>query len=290
MVFLDALLDALKDTAWALPFLFAAYLLMELLERHSEILAGKLFSKKKYFGPLIGSALGLIPQCGFSAAMSNLYCGGVIQIGTLIAVFLATSDEALILMIQGAVEGTVQIMPIVWLLLSKFIAGIVFGYILNFIFRKHEHDKDISDLCQDENCGCEESETIWRPAIIHTVKMIIWIFVICFILNLLIGLVGEETIARWIGGNFFFQPLLTALVGLIPNCAVSVLFTQLYISGSLSFASTVAGLCTGAGLGLIVLFRMDKNKKECFMALGLLYACGAITGLILNVFESLILA
>lgn len=284
IIFWDAFLDALKDTAWALPFLFAAYLLMEWLERRSEILAGRLFSKKKYFGPLIGSALGLVPQCGFSAAMSNLYCGGVIQVGTLVAVFLATSDEALILMIQGAVAGEVAVLPIIKLLITKFAAGIVFGYLLNFIFRKEDGKKAISDMCSDDNCGCEESEGIFRPAAIHTAKMIGWIFVICFALNILISLVGEETIARWIGGNFFFQPLLTALVGLIPNCAISVLFTRLYISGSLNFASTVAGLCTGAGLGLIVLFRMDKNKKECFKVLGLLYACGAITGLILNLF------
>lgn len=285
MIFVESLLDALKDTAWALPFLFAAYLLMELLERHSEVLAGRLFRNKKYFGPLIGSALGLIPQCGFSAAMSNLFCGGVIQIGTLIAVFLVTSDEALILLIQGAVAGEVMVWPIIKLLLTKFAAGIIFGYVLNFIFRKEDGRKNISDMCQDEHCGCEESRNVWKPALIHTAKMIIWIFVICLVLNILIALAGEETIARWIGGNFFFQPLLTALVGLVPNCAISVLFTRLYISGSLNFASTVAGLCTGAGLGLIVLFRMDKNKKECFKVLALLYACGAITGLILNIFS-----
>ena len=284
-IIIDALLDALKDTAWALPFLFAAYLLMEMLERHSELLAGKLFRKREYFGPIIGSALGLVPQCGFSAAMSNLFCGGVIQVGTLIAVFLATSDEALILLIQGAVAGTVQVGPIIKLLVTKFIAGIVFGYILNFIFRKRKSGKEISDICQDEHCGCETSKNIWKPALIHTAKMIVWIFIICFVLNILIMLVGEETIATWIGGNFFFQPLLTALVGLVPNCAISVLFTQLYITGSLNFASTVAGLCTGAGIGLIVLFRVDKNKKECFITLGLLYACGAITGLILNLFS-----
>ena len=279
-MFVDALLDALLDTARSLPFLFAAYLLMEALEKHSEVLAGRLFSRKKYFGPLVGSALGLVPQCGFSAAMSNLYTGGVIQIGTLIAVFLATSDEAVLIMLSHP-----EAFKDIWkLLLVKFIEGVIFGYILNFIFRKHEHDKEISDMCQDEHCGCEESKGILKPAIIHTLKMVIWIFVICLALNLVIELLGEENLAALIGGNFFLQPLLTALVGLIPNCAVSVLFTELYISGSLSFASAVAGLSTGAGLGLIVLFRMDKNKKECFKTVALLYACGAITGLILNLF------
>lgn len=279
-MFVDALLDALLDTARALPFLFAAYLLMEALEKHSEVLAGKVFSKKKYFGPIVGSALGLVPQCGFSAAMSNLYTGGVVQIGTLIAVFLATSDEALLIMLSHP-----EMFPMIWkLLLVKFIEGILFGYILNFIFRKHANDKVISDMCQDEHCGCEESSGILKPAIIHTLKMILWIFIICLVLNLVIALIGEESLGRLIGGNFFFQPLITALVGLIPNCAVSVLFTELYIAGSLSFASCVAGLSTGAGLGLIVLFRMDKNKKECFKVVALLYACGAIAGLILNLF------
>ena len=280
-MFIDSLLDALLDTAKSLPFLFGAYLLMEALEKHSEVLTGKAFARKKYFGPLVGSALGLVPQCGFSAAMSNLYCGGVVQIGTLIAAFLATSDEALLIMLSHP-----ESFSSIWkLLLVKLIEGIVFGYILNFIFRKHEHDKAISDMCQDEHCGCDDEESgILKPAIIHTVKMVIWIFAICLALNLIIGWVGTETLAGLLGGNFLFQPLITALIGLIPNCAVSVLFTELYISGSMSFASAIAGLSTGAGLGLIVLFKMDHNKKECFKVAGLLYACGAITGMILNLF------
>ena len=278
-VLLDSLLDALLDTARSLPFLFAAYLLMEVLEKHSEILTGKLFGRKKYFGPLIGSAMGLVPQCGFSAAMSNLYAGGVIGIGTLIAVFLATSDEAVLIMISHPE----MIGEIGKLLLVKFIEGIVFGYILTFIFRKHAADKDIGDLCRDDNCGCKEGEGVLKPAIIHTLKMIAWIFGICFVLNVAIALVGEENLAASLGGNFFFQPLITALIGLIPNCAVSVLFTELYISGSLSFASAVAGLSSGAGLGLIVLFRMNRDKKECFKAAGILYACAAISGIVLNI-------
>lgn len=127
---LDAFLDALKDTAIAIPFLFAAYLLMEALEKHSEILASKLFTNKRYFGPLFGSALGLVPQCGFSAAMSNLYVGGVIELGTLIAVFLATSDEAVLIMISHPAA-----IPKIWvLLLTKFLIGILFGYLINLVF------------------------------------------------------------------------------------------------------------------------------------------------------------
>lgn len=277
---LDALLDALKDTAIAVPFLFAAYLLMEALEKHSEVLAGKLFKNKKYFGPLLGSALGLVPQCGFSAAMSNLFVGGVIQIGTLISVFMATSDEAVLIMLShpGAITD-------IWkLLLTKFAVGVFFGYLLNIIFARYGQNKDIGDICRDEHCGCEESEGILKPAVIHTLKIIGWIFGISLALNIIIELIGAEALASMLGGNFFFQPLLTALVGLIPNCAVSVLFTELYIAGGLSFPSAIAGLCSGAGLGLIVLFKMNRNKKECFMVVGVLYACAAITGLVLNLF------
>ncbi len=275
---LDSLLDALLDTARALPFLFVAYIFMEAIEHHSEILAGKLFSKKKYFGPLVASGMGLVPQCGFSALMSNMFAGGIIEMGTLIAVFMATSDEALLILLSHP-----EAVSSVWkLLLVKFLEGIIFGYLINFIFRRHRNRHGIGDICQDENCGCQESEGILKPAIIHTLKMVIWIFVICFVLNVLIEVVGAEELAAFIGGNFFFQPFITALVGLIPNCAVSVLFTELYISGSLSFASAVAGLSSGAGLGLIVLFRMNRNKKECFLIVAVLYLCAALSGIILN--------
>ena len=276
---LDALIDALKDCAIALPFLFGVYLLMEALEKNSQLLAGKLFRKSEYFGPLFASVLGLIPQCGFSAAMSNLYVGGVIGVGTLIAVFLATSDEAVLIMLSHP-----EAISKIWLLLLvKFIAGIVFGYILNFIFRKWKLRKEVGDICQDEHCGCEESRSILKPAIIHTLKILAWLFAITFALNILIELIGTDKLAMMLGGNLFFQPLITALLGLIPNCAVSVLFTELYVSGSLSFASTVAGLCSGAGLGLIVLFKMNKSKKECFIITGVLYLCAALTGIILNI-------
>ncbi|MBR3245413.1 MAG: arsenic efflux protein [Parasporobacterium sp.] len=275
---LDAFLDALKDTAIAIPFLFAAYLLMEALEKHSEILTSKLFTKKKYFGPLFGSAMGLIPQCGFSAAMSNLYVGGVIELGTLISVFLATSDEAVLIMISHP-----SALPKIWvLLLTKFIIGIIFGYLINLIFCRKPNNRHVEDICKDEHCGCEEEKGILKPAIIHTLKILGWIFGICFALNIIVSLIGTDKLAVMLGGNIFLQPLITALLGLIPNCALSVLFTELYIAGGLSFASTIAGLCSGAGLGLIVLFRMNSNKKDCFKVVGTLYACAAISGMILQ--------
>ncbi len=275
---IECLLDAIKDTAVSIPFLFAAYLLMEALERHSEVLAGKLFRNSRHFGPLLGSAMGLVPQCGFSAAMSNFYVGGVIKIGTLISVFLATSDEAVLIMISHPDA----VSKIGKLLLTKFIIGIFFGYLINLIFGRNERTKDIGDICQDEDCGCEDSEGILKPALIHTGKILGWIFGICFILNILVSLIGSDKLAVMLGGDILFQPFITALLGLIPNCAVSVLFTELYISGGLGFGSAVAGLSSGAGLGLIVLFRMNKDKKDCLKIVALLYLSAALSGLVLR--------
>ena len=275
---IDAFLDALKDCAVALPFLFAVYLLMEALEKHSEVMSMAFVKKGEALGPLFSSVLGLIPQCGFSAAMSNLYVGGVIGAGTLISVFLATSDEALLIMLShpGASSG-------IWrLLLVKFTSALVFGYLLNPIFKRWKLRKEVGDICTDEDCGCEESPGILRPALIHTLKIEGWLFGICFGLNILIALIGAEELATFIGGDLFIQPFITALLGLVPNCAVSVLFTELYLSGSLSFVSAVAGLCSGAGLGLIVLFRMNKSKKECVIITLTLYICSALTCIILN--------
>ena len=275
---IDCLLDAIKDTAVSVPFLFAAYLLMEALEKHSELLAGKLFRNSRHFGPLLGSAMGLVPQCGFSAAMSNFYVGGIIKTGTLIAVFLATSDEAVLIMISHP-DAVSEIGK---LLLTKFIIGVCFGYLINIIFGRRDSARVIGDICQNEDCGCEDSEGILKPALIHTAKILGWIFGICFILNILVSLIGSDELAVMLGGDFLFQPFITALLGLIPNCAISVLFTELYISGGLGFSSAVAGLSSGAGLGLIVLFRMNKNKKDCLKITALLYLSAAVSGLVLR--------
>ena len=274
---LDCFLDALKDSAIALPFLFGAYLLIEALEKHTDFLTGKFFSRSRYFAPALGALFGLIPQCGFSSAMSNLYVSGVVGAGTLIATFLATSDEAVLVMLSnpGSASETGK------LLLTKLIIALVFGYLLTFIFRKKAAG-EMTDICSAGRCGCGKGKGIVKPALIHTAKIIGWIFGITLVLNIVIELIGTDNLAKLLGGNLFIQPLITALIGLIPNCAVSVLFTELYLAGSLSFASAVAGLCSGAGVGLIVLYKMSGNKKECLMITALLYACAAVSGIILQ--------
>lgn len=275
---LDCFLDALKDSAIALPFLFAAYLLIEALEKHSDILTKRFFDRSRYFGPALGALFGLIPQCGFSSAMSNLYVSGVVGAGTLIATFLATSDEAVLIMISS--PGSAK--EVGKLLLAKLVIALVFGYLIEIIFKKRSRQQ-MRDICTSGHCGCGEGKGIVKPALIHTGKIIGWIFGITFALNIIIELIGTQTLARLLGGDLFIQPLFTALIGLIPNCAVSVLFTELYLAGSLSFASAAAGLCSGAGVGLIVLFKMNKNKKESIFIVLLLYACAAVSGIILKI-------
>ncbi|MDO4960857.1 MAG: putative manganese transporter [Eubacteriales bacterium] len=273
---LDALLDAVLDSLRALPFLLAAFALMEMMEKHSDRLASKLFNKFRKTGPIAGALLGLLPQCGFSAAMSNFYAAGIVTLGTLIAVFLSTSDEAVLIMLSSP-SSVQEIIP---LLTAKFIIALVFGFAVDLIFRNRPEEPDIEDLCVD--CGCHESKGILGPVLIHTRKIITWLLLISFILNLIFENISPESLAELLGSNLFLQPLITALIGLIPNCAVSVMFTKLYLAGSLSFASTIAGLSSGAGLGLIVLFRMEPDKKEAAKIAALLYACAAIAGIVLN--------
>lgn len=273
---IDALLDAVFDSLRALPFLIAAFAVMELLEKHSDKYTDRLFLRFRKAGPVIGAVLGLFPQCGFSAAMSNLYAGSVITLGTLIAVFLSTSDEAVLIMLSSP-ESAVSIMP---LLAVKLIIAVTAGFIVDAVFKGAGKEPDIEAICTD--CGCHEKKGLVIPVLIHTRNVMIWLLLISFILNVLLESVGSDRLAELMGNDMLLQPLITALVGLIPNCAVSVMFTKLYLAGTLSFASTIAGLSSGAGIGLIVLFRMDKDKKEALKIVSVLYVCAAAAGIILR--------
>lgn len=265
------------DSIRALPFLIAAFAVMELLEKHSDKFTDRLFFRFRKAGPVIGGILGLFPQCGFSAAMSNLYAGSVITLGTLIAVFLSTSDEAVLIMLSSP-ESVVFILP---LLAAKLVIAVTAGFIIDAVFKGAKKEPDIEVLCT--GCGCHEKKGILMPVLIHTRNVMIWLLLISFILNLLLESIGSDQLAKMLGDDMLLQPLVTALVGLIPNCAVSVMFTKLYLAGSLSFASTIAGLSSGAGLGLIVLFRMDTDKREALKVVSILYVCAAAAGIILRI-------
>lgn len=279
-LFLDIVIDTLLDCAKILPFLFIAFLLMEALEHHAGGKISTAIAKSGKAGPLVGSVLGCVPQCGFSVFCANLYSGGVITLGTLIAVFLSTSDEAVLIMLANPDKKW----EILKLIAAKVIIAIVFGYIIDLIVRRHPsaHEKHIEDLCRD--CGCHEDEHggILKPAIHHTVKILVFLLIIVFALNLAVETVGMEGISKIMLSDSIFQPFIAALIGLIPNCAASVMLTELYLEGAISFASVTAGLCTGAGAGLIVLFRENRNIKENVLIVGILYAVSVIAGVVIS--------
>ena len=271
---LHILEHALTDSVKAVPFLFLAYLLMEAAEHYQSAKMEKAVSGIGKAGPLVGGLLGCIPQCGFSASASNLYAAGLVSRGTLLAVFLATSDEALPILL-GASGGRGMILP---LLLCKVVIGIAAGYAVDFVMKRRGRPRELYDLCQD--CGCEEEGSgILKPALWHTGHILLYIFLLNLGLGLAVHLLGEEVLGAILLKDSLLQPFVAALVGLIPNCAVSVLLTQLYLAGTVSFGALLAGLCSGAGLGVAVLIKMNRSKRENGQIVLTLYLIAALCGL-----------
>ena len=275
---LHEILHALIETLKTVPFLFLAYLLMEYIEHKASEKMEASLKKIGNAGPVIGSALGCIPQCGFSASASNLYTAGLITEGTLIAVFLSTSDEALPILISTAGGHSA-----IWkLILCKIGIGIVAGFAIDFILRRMKIEKCPVDMCKD--CGCEEEEGILKPTLKHTLKTSLFILIINVTIGLIIHFVGHEALHRILLSDSVLQPVITALIGLIPNCAVSVTITNLDIEGALSFGAAVAGLCSGAGVGITVLLKANKCKKENIRIISTLFGISAFFGIILTLF------
>lgn len=278
----DTLLDAVIDSFKMLPFLFIAFLIIEFLEHRAQDKIKHLFTRAGAAGPAVATLLGCIPQCGFSVLSANLYTSGIITLGTLIAVFLSTSDEAVILL-ATAHNGAYEIFK---LLVTKIVIALLFGYIIYFIEKKKHksHHHHSHDLCEHDHCGCHEHGGVLRPALIHTAKVFGFLLLFTIIIDLAVSLIGTEALSHLLLSDSVFQPLLAAVIGFIPNCASSVLLTQLYIEGTLSFGSLIAGLCTNAGAGMLILFR-DKSKiRENLKVLGILYMCSVIPGVILHLF------
>ena len=235
---------------------------------------------------------GILPQCGFSASATNLYSSRLISVGTLIAVYLSTSDEMIPIFISEAMPIGLMLK----ILGIKLILGIFWGVLIDFIVRKLYKlnllekekkcntidDEEISiEICEDEHCHCHEQGII-KASLVHTINIKIYIFIITLIINVIIGAVGEDKIEMIIKNNIFLGPIVSSLIGLIPNCAASVIITNLYIENVINMASLVAGLLTGAGVGLIVLFRTNKNIKQNLIISALMYFIGVTSGLILQ--------
>lgn len=259
------------------PFLFIAFLLIELIEHKFNNKTKKIITKAGNAGPLLGSLLGLFPQCGFSVMATNLYVTRIISLGTLIAIYLTTSDEMLPILISEQVELTV----IIKLLGIKFIFGLIWGFIIDLILRKFDKKEKISyELCDDEHCHCEKG--IFKSAIKHTLNTLVFIFIVTLLLNILMHTSGEENLAKLFLKDSIFGPFVSSIIGLIPNCGASVVITQLYLNNTISLGSAMAGLLTGSGVALVVLFKSNKNIKENLLILSLLYGLGVISGLIID--------
>lgn len=281
---LEVLQDTAIDTIKLLPFLFITYLIMEYIEHKTSNKVKDVIKKSGKFGPLLGAIVGVFPQCGFSVSATNLYAGRVITLGTLISVYLATSDEMLPILLTEAVPAG----KIFTILGIKLVLGIVAGFIIDFVirmFRKEkveEQEEKIEEICEHEHCHCEEG--IVTSAVKHTLNITIFIFFITLVLNAIIAYIGEDTIAHFISQNVILGPIVAGLIGLIPNCASSVILTELFISNVISMPVLISGVAVNAGVGLLVLFKTNKNAKENLKIVGLLYIIGVLAGIILELF------
>ena len=276
----EIIIDSVIDSIKLLPFLFLTYLFMEWLEHKTGSAARSTIRTAGKLGPVWGGLLGVIPQCGFSAAASSLFTGRVITVGTLIAVYLSTSDEMFPIMISNAVPAA----TIIKILACKAAIGIISGFVVEYVYthvlKKQEKEMDIHEICEEERCNCEHG--LLSSAFTHTLHVFVYIFLISLALNIIIGLVGEETLAGLFTGAPIVGELIAALVGLIPNCASSVVITQLYLEHIIGTGAMMAGLLVNAGVGILILFRLNHDRKQNFRIIGLLYGLGVFWGIIIE--------
>ena len=273
----EVILDTIVDSLKLIPFLLVAFLIIELLEHKLNNKTKNIITKSKKIGPIIGSLLGVIPQCGFSVMATNLYITRIITLGTLISIYLSTSDEMLIIMISEKVE----ISLILKILLIKIFFGIIYGLIIDKIINKNKKDKETNyELCDEEHCDCNHS--ILLSAIKHTLHITLFIFIITLIINTLFTLLVDNYLSKILLNNSILSPFITSLIGLIPNCAASVILTELYLNSTISLGALIGGLLTSSGSSLLVLIKNNKNKKENLSIILLLYALGVLSGIIIE--------
>ncbi len=288
---------AIFDTLKMLPFLLIAFGILEFIEAKLEEKSASVIEKAGKTGPFAGALLGLIPQCGFSVIGSNFYAKRIITLGTLIAIFLSTSDEALLIILTSPSHFT----DVLLIMALKLAIGITAGYIIDLCLSQRQKKEEChhchhhEDSCEDEEIIGEDhccTHTDWKPIILCTLKRTtsVWFFLLFanFLFGFGIELIGEAKIHDFMLTNSIFQPLLTALIGLIPNCAPSVILAQMYISGAVSLGAVIAGLCSAAGVGLVVLFRVNRGFRSNLAITGLLYLTSAASGIIIQLIQCLI--
>ena len=299
---LDVVIDALKDTAELIPFLFATYVVISLLDLFASDKTTAAIQRAGHAGPLIGGVLGVVPQCGFSAMGASLYADRIVSLGTFVAVILSTSDEMLPLLLAEHVEVGL----LARILVTKAVLGVILGFAIDLVLRVvlgrtslagvdesdagEEQDEDVEFDPSAYSCDCGCGEPLTRGQIAwwvvvnsayRTFQVVVFIFVVSVLLNALIALVGEDALASFLSGNAVVATLVSGLVGLVPNCAASVVLTQLYIDGVLGFAPMIAGTLVAGGAGYLVLFRMNGNMRENAAIVGIVYALGVCVGLVM---------
>lgn len=272
--------DVIHDTVFMLPFLYVTYLAMEYLEHKSTQRLRNWMLCAKSFGPLIGALVGVVPQCGFSVLATGLYINGGLSLGTLLAVFISTSDEAIPILLSQPNQA----FHLGWIIVIKVMIAIFTGYIIDLLIhtRRIQQKHTIQDCHQHCDEELKKHTSIFIIALFHTLKIFAFIFIVNFILSATIHGFGEDALSRLLIHGSIVQPLLAAFVGFIPNCASSVLLTQLFVDGILSFGSLCAGLITNAGLGLLVLMKMYDNKRDILRIVTLLFGIACISGIILQ--------
>ncbi|MFA5386532.1 MAG: putative manganese transporter [Candidatus Paceibacterota bacterium] len=292
-IFFDAFLDSIK----MVPLLFLIYAGIEFLEyKYGEKLRGKVRQAKKA-GPAVGALIGSVPQCGFSVISTALYSQRLITIGTLLAVYLSTSDEAVPILLSQPDKAKI----VIPLILTKIIVGVIAGYLIDLFFRKsnqkifahddafshgecRDHDHEIEDkaCCGHDLSKNQKTKDLIVHPIKHTIKVFLFIFLASFLINLLVFRIGDVNLSKIFLGHSIFQPFLAAIIGLIPNCSASVFIIELFLKGAISYGSVIAGLCASAGLGLLVLFKENKNIKDSLRILGLLLAISIFVGVLIQ--------
>ena len=273
----EILLEGLIDTLKIIPFLFLTYLLMEFIEHKAGERAEKFMQRAGRFAPVVGGALGAVPQCGFSAAAANLFAGRIISLGTVVAVFLSTSDEMLPILISGSVPaGRVAL-----LVLYKAVVGIAMGLLVDLALRvlRREPEKiNIDAICDEDNCHCERG--ILYSAMHHTLTISLFVLIVTVAINALVFFIGEDNLGAIMYDKPVISHIIAAIFGLIPNCAASVVLTRLCTEGLITVGTMLSGLFSGAGVGLLVLFKINKRIKENLTIAGIILITGVLFGLL----------
>ena len=278
----EIIFEAVLDSVKLIPFLFVAFLIIELIEHKFSKKQLKLIEKSGKFGPIIGSLLGMFPQCGFSVLATNLYITRIISLGTLVAIYLSTSDEMLPILISRNAEFSL----ILKILSIKLIIGIIFGFIIDFIYRNRKKIKQNYQICEEDDCHCKDGMFI--SSLKHTLNILLFVFGINLILNIGFEYLGNDYLSKLFLKDSIFGPFVTSLIGIIPNCGASVMITELYLNNAISFGSMLSGLLTGSGVAILVLFKSNKNIKENFKVLFIVYLIGVLSGVVIDLIINLI--